>query len=128
MVVVETGESPSFERVRVEPGVYEATFVRDEPYTKEENERLKLFFTINVDENGQTVTKELMTTCPLPKILTDQTKLGTILKHLGLKEFTPNVNINTSAFFGKTCKVIVKDWERKDNGEIIVSSQITDFI
>lgn len=123
----ETGES-SFEVVRVPENVYVATHTKLEEYDKEKDgsvqKRLKLFF--EIENEGEKY--ELMYTCPKPALLTPATSLGGVLKALGLKEFAENARIDTTVFINRKCKVVVKDWERTENGQKVISSQITDFM
>lgn len=128
MVIVETGEGKSFEIVCIKPDIYSAEFVRDEAYEKEGTNRLKLFFEVEIKEEEKPVIKELMFTCPFPVVMTENTKLGSILKLLGLNDFSPHAKIDTSAFHGKSLRIIVKDWSRIEDGKQVVSSQITDFM
>jgi len=128
---IETNES-SFEVIKIPVGIYQAVFLREEEYVKEKDDgnqnRLKLFFSVSYHENGKDEVVELMYTVPVPTKLSPSTSLGKVLSALGLTDFSVGNKVNTMDYVNKICQVVVKDWTRIDNGQRVVSSQITDFM
>jgi len=128
---LETGES-SFDIIKIPSDVYIATLVGEDEYQRNNDgimeNRVMLKFEVEYKDGSETKKTELVYNCPIPKIMTPNTKLGGVFSLLGLKDFTPHAKIDTSVFYGKKCRIVVKDNEYTSNGKKVESSTITDLM